>query len=110
MVETSAWRLPTRTRSPISSLSERWDGSPQAHRANAGFPDVDTLLDRYGKSSGTDLGEIDFYRALATYKLAVISQGAAKRATGVDADRAARTTETVSILAEKALDLSRRYA
>lgn len=84
--------------------------SPQAHRANAGFPDVDTLLDRYAKSSGTDLGQIDFYRALATFKLAVISQGAAKRATGVDPDRAARTTETVSILADKALELTGGYA
>jgi aminoglycoside phosphotransferase (APT) family kinase protein len=79
---------------------------PQAHRANAGFPDVDTLLDRYAKSSGTDLGRIDFYRALATYKLAVISQGAVKRATAADADRAARVTETVSLLADMALALT----
>jgi aminoglycoside phosphotransferase (APT) family kinase protein len=43
---------------------------PQAHRANAGFPDVDTLLDRYATTSGTDLSTIDFYRAFATYKLA----------------------------------------
>ena len=35
---------------------------PQAHRANAGFPDVDTLLDRYATTSGTDLSDIDFYR------------------------------------------------
>ncbi len=82
--------------------------SPQAHRANAGFPDVDTLLDRYAATSGTDLGEIDFYRALATYKLAVISQGAVKRATGVDPDRVARTTETVSLLADMALELTDR--
>ena len=84
--------------------------SPQAHRANAGFPDVDTLLDRYAKSSGTDLGEIDFYRALATYKLAVISQGAVKRATTADPERAERVTETVSLLADMALELTRRYS
>jgi aminoglycoside phosphotransferase (APT) family kinase protein len=84
--------------------------APQAHRANAGFPAVDVLLDRYAESSGTDLGEIDFYRALATYKLAVISQGSVKRTTGDDPDRAARTTETVSILAEKALELTSRYS
>jgi aminoglycoside phosphotransferase (APT) family kinase protein len=81
---------------------------PQAHRANAGFPDVDTLLDRYAKSSGTDLGEIDFYRALATYKLAVISQGAVKRMSGNDPDRAVHVTETVSTLADMALELTGR--
>jgi len=84
--------------------------SPQAHRANAGFPDVDTLLERYAKSSGTDLGEIDFYCALATYKLAVISQGAVQRMTTANPERAARTTETVSLLADMALELTRRYA
>ena len=29
---------------------------PQAHRANAGFPTVDVLLERYATTSGTDLG------------------------------------------------------
>lgn len=84
--------------------------SPQAHRANAGFPDVDTLLERYATSSGTDLGEINFYRALATYKLAVISQGAVQRMTTANPERAARTTETVSLLADMALELTGRYA
>ncbi len=84
--------------------------SPQAHRANAGFPDVDALLARYAQTSGTDLGEIDFYRALATYKLAVISQGAVKRATTTDPERAGRVTETVSLLADMALQLTARYA
>lgn len=84
--------------------------SPQAHRANAGFPDVDALLARYAQTSGTDLGEIDFYQALATYKLAVISQGAVKRATTTDPERAARVTETVSLLADMALQLTARYA
>ncbi len=79
---------------------------PQAHRANPGFPDVDTLLDRYATTSGTDLGRIDFYRALATYKLAVISQGAVKRMAAADPVRAARTTETVSTLAAMALELT----
>ena len=84
--------------------------SPQAHRANAGFPDVDTLLERYATTSGTDLGEIDFYRALATYKLAVISQGAVHRMTTSNPERAARTAETVSLLADAALALTGRYA
>jgi aminoglycoside phosphotransferase (APT) family kinase protein len=79
---------------------------PQAHRANAGFPGVDTLLDRYATTSGTDLGRIDFYRALATYKLAVIAQGAVKRVGDRDPERAARTAETVATLADLALALT----
>ena len=71
---------------------------PQAagHRANAGFPDVDTLLDGYEQTSGTDLSQIDFYRAFATYKLAVIAQGGARRVEHTDPERAARVTGTVS--------------
>jgi aminoglycoside phosphotransferase (APT) family kinase protein len=82
---------------------------PQAHRANAGFPDVDTLLDRYATTSGTDLAQIDFYRAFATYKLAVIAQGGARRVEQTDPERAARVTETVSELANLALELTKEY-
>ena len=83
---------------------------PQAHRANAGFPAVDVLLERYASTSGTDLGEIDFYRALATYKLAVISQGAVRRAGDADPDRVARTTETIRTLADHAFELTKGFA
>jgi aminoglycoside phosphotransferase (APT) family kinase protein len=79
---------------------------PQAHRANAGFADVDTLLQRYATTSGTDLGDIDFYRALATYKLAVIAQGGARRAGDADPERRARVSDTVSKLADLALALT----
>ncbi len=49
---------------------------PQAHRANAGFPDVDVLLGPLrAHQRHRPLEQIDFYRAFATYKLAVISQG-----------------------------------
>jgi aminoglycoside phosphotransferase (APT) family kinase protein len=82
---------------------------PQAHRANAGFPDVDTLLERYAVTSGTDLGQIDFYRAFATYKLAVIAQGGARRVEHTDPERAARVTGTVAQLAELALGLTEEY-
>jgi aminoglycoside phosphotransferase (APT) family kinase protein len=77
---------------------------PQAHRANAGFPDVDTLLARYEATSGIDLSHIAFYRAFATYKLAVISQGAAKRISLTDPERAAATVESVRGLAQFALE------
>jgi aminoglycoside phosphotransferase (APT) family kinase protein len=82
---------------------------PQAHRANAGFPDVDTLLARYEQSSGTDLSQIDFYRAFATYKLAVIAQGGARRVEHTDPERSARVTGTVEQLADLALDLTKGY-
>jgi aminoglycoside phosphotransferase (APT) family kinase protein len=82
---------------------------PQAHRANRGFPDVDTLLKRYAHASGTDLSAIDFYRAFATYKLAVIAQGGARRVEHADPERAARVTGTVQQLADLALDLTKEY-
>jgi aminoglycoside phosphotransferase (APT) family kinase protein len=82
---------------------------PQAHRANAGFPDVDSLLERYAVTSGTDLSQIDFYRAFATYKLAVIAQGGARRVEHTDPERAARVTGTVAQLAELALGLTEEY-
>jgi aminoglycoside phosphotransferase (APT) family kinase protein len=82
---------------------------PQAHRANAGFPDVDTLLERYAATSGTDLSQIDFYRAFATYKLAVIAQGGARRVEHTDPERATRVTGTVQQLADLALELTKGY-
>jgi len=82
---------------------------PQAHRANAGFPDVDTLLARYATTSRTDLSQIDFYRAFATYKLAVIAQGGARRVEQTDPERAARVTDTVQQLADLALELTKGY-
>jgi aminoglycoside phosphotransferase (APT) family kinase protein len=77
---------------------------PQFHRSNAGFPDVDTLLDRYARTSGANLEHIDFYRAFATYKLAVISQGVAKRISARNPERARATGETIEALAQMALE------
>jgi len=82
---------------------------PQAHRANAGFPDVDTLLERYATTSRADLSQIDFYRAFATYKLAVIAQGGARRVEHTDPERAGRVTDTVQQLADLALELTKGY-
>jgi aminoglycoside phosphotransferase (APT) family kinase protein len=81
---------------------------PQPHRANAGFPSVDDLLERYATASGRDLSGIDFYRALATFKLAVITEGAHARIAGTgDSERAAVTDATVRRLASMALEAAK---
>ena len=44
-----------------------------------GFPSRDEVMQRYGERSGRDLGRIDFYIALAQWKLAVILEGVYSR-------------------------------
>jgi aminoglycoside phosphotransferase (APT) family kinase protein len=77
---------------------------PQPHRANAGFPSVDRLLERYAATSGRDLSRIDFYRALATFKLAVIVEGSHARTVRTDPARAPQVDATVRGLAQMALE------
>jgi aminoglycoside phosphotransferase (APT) family kinase protein len=82
--------------------------SPQPHRLNPGFPPVDVLLDRYATTSGRDLGHIDFYQALATFKLACIAEGAhARQVMSGDSGRAASADGAVRSLATMALDAAR---
>ncbi len=76
----------------------------QPHRANAGFPSTEELLERYAMTSGRDLSDIGFYVTLATYKLAVISEGSAARVVQADPSRLAQLDETVRTLARMALD------
>jgi aminoglycoside phosphotransferase (APT) family kinase protein len=45
----------------------------------AGFPSRDELMQRYADRSGRDLGELDFYVALARWKLAIILEGVYSR-------------------------------
>jgi aminoglycoside phosphotransferase (APT) family kinase protein len=42
---------------------------------DAGFLSRDEVVERYAKESGRDLGELEFYEALASYKLAIILEG-----------------------------------
>ena len=81
--------------------------SPQPHRSNPGFGDVDHLLARYETTSGRSVRDIDVYRVLAVFKLAVITEGALARirATRPDEDTT-RTASTVAELAELALTLA----
>jgi len=83
-----------------------WQGRrPQAHRAGPGFLDAPSLAAQYAQRTGTDLEHLDFYQAFATYKLAVITQGAAARIAGSDPERAASARGSVRVLADAALEL-----
>jgi len=80
---------------------------PQPHRANAGFPSVDDILERYATTSGRDLSNIDFYIALATFKLAVITEGNHARIAATDPERAKPIEPIVRQLASMALDAAK---
>jgi aminoglycoside phosphotransferase (APT) family kinase protein len=40
-----------------------------------GFPTRDEIVERYAKASGRDVSQLEFYEALAAYKLAIILEG-----------------------------------
>jgi len=81
--------------------------APQPHRVNPGFPGVDHLLARYEASSGRSIRDIDVYRVLAVFKLAIIVEGnlARIRAAGPDEDHS-QSSQLVDALAQLALDLA----
>ncbi len=83
-----------------------WQGrdAAQPHRANAGFPTAEDLLERYAAVSGRDLTHIGFYRVLAAFKLAVIVAGNGARTRVTDPEAGARSDRLVRSLAELALD------
>ncbi|WP_020661445.1 phosphotransferase family protein [Amycolatopsis benzoatilytica] len=60
-------------------VSEPVLGVRHAPSANPGFPDARELAERYAKSSGRDLTELNFYHALGCFKLAVIAEGIHQR-------------------------------
>jgi aminoglycoside phosphotransferase (APT) family kinase protein len=80
--------------------------APQPHRANPGFPGGDALVERYAAASGRPLDHLGFYRVLAAYKLAVITEGAAARFAATDPERAAGTERVTDQVATAALDLA----
>ncbi len=85
-----------------------WRGrSPQPHRHGRGFPDVDHLIARYEQAAGRQVPDLDIYRVLAVFKLAVIIEGAHARirATRPDTDTTS-TAATVEELAALAIDLA----
>ena len=78
-----------------------------------GFPTRDEARERYGERSGRDLSGIDFYVALALWKLAIILEGVYARYSagqyGEQADEGARMfADTVERLAAAADEAERR--
>ncbi|MBD3648593.1 MAG: phosphotransferase family protein [Pseudomonadales bacterium] len=67
----------------------------QAPTAVGGYPDRDEICEIYGKNTGRDLSNINYYRAFSHWRLAAIGQGVYKRYLvgamgdnhGVDLDR-----------------------
>ena len=72
----------------------------------AGFPARDEVRKRYSELSGRDLGEIDYYVALACWKLAIILEGVFARYAagqyGKDAEGYQQFAQVVERLAEGA--------
>ena len=93
---------------PVGALLWR-ARSPQPHRANDGFPSADAVAARYAESSGRALDELEFYVALATYKLAVITEGAAARLRATNPERAANAEAMTAALADHALEMLRAH-
>ncbi len=94
---------------PVGELLWR-NRTPQPHRGNPGFPPADALIERYAAATASagNIDDIDFYRVLATFKLAVIAEGAHARIARAAPDRTARVRGTVDELAAAALDLADR--
>ncbi|TDV37769.1 phosphotransferase family protein [Actinophytocola oryzae] len=70
----------------LGLLQAYWDpvtrpllGVRHAPSANPGFPTADQLAQRYAETSGRDIGDLRFYRALGYFKLAVIAEGIHRR-------------------------------
>lgn len=68
-----------------------------------GFPSAQQVIDRYAGAAARDVGEIDWYVALAAFKLAIIHEGqrATRRRAGQEVDEASGQP-----LAEWALELA----
>ena len=56
-------------------VDERVIATGQAVASQAGFLDADAVVERYATASGRDVDQLDFYVALAAYKLAIIVEG-----------------------------------
>jgi aminoglycoside phosphotransferase (APT) family kinase protein len=105
----------------VGYLGVYWsDGPSSALRANdptpaGGFPTYASLVDRYARTTGRDMAQIDYYVAFSCWRLAVISEGvyarylhgAMGKQDGIDLSNMKLGPEG---LAERALEAVRRLA
>ena len=87
----------------VGFLLANWD-EPQDDRANVwmqvpptragGFPDREALVGRYARRTGFDIDNLNYYRAFAYWRIAVIAEGIKRRyETGAMAEHAADPAE-----------------
>jgi aminoglycoside phosphotransferase (APT) family kinase protein len=79
-----------------------------ANHGNDGFGTTTDVAERYAATSGRDLEHLDFYVALATVKMAVITAGGRRRVVDTDPDRARHLEGTTRALAAAALEATGR--
>jgi aminoglycoside phosphotransferase (APT) family kinase protein len=92
----ATWRNEARP-SGGSLMIEPWEG----------FPTAAELIERYGQNSARDLSRIDWYVAMACFKLGIILEGTYARACAGQADKttgALLHEQTVTLL-ERATDM-----
>ncbi|NBU56816.1 MAG: phosphotransferase family protein [Acidimicrobiia bacterium] len=96
------------------------DGPSSALRANdptpaGGFPTYASLVDRYARTTGRDVSQIDYYVAFSCWRLAVISEGVyARYLHGAMGEQGGIDLSTMKLgpegLAERALEAARRLS
>lgn len=66
------WQLPD------DGIPQVWMVPPPTRAG--GFPDAEYVLERYASKTGDDLADIEYYRAFAYWRIAVIAEGIKRRA------------------------------
>jgi aminoglycoside phosphotransferase (APT) family kinase protein len=105
----------------VGYLGVYWsDGPSSALRANdptpaGGFPSYSSLVERYARTTGRDMSEIDYYVAFSCWRLAVISEGVyARYLHGAMGKQDGIDLSTMKLgpegLAERALEAVRRLS
>jgi len=105
----------------VGYLGVYWsDGPSSALRANdptpaGGFPSYASLVERYARTTGRDVSEIDYYVAFSCWRLAVISEGVyARYLHGAMGKQDGIDLSTMKLgpegLAERALEAVRRLS
>ncbi len=105
----------------VGYLGVYWsDGPSSALRANdptpaGGFPSCASLVERYARTTGRDMSEIDYYVAFSCWRLAVISEGVyARYLHGAMGKQDGIDLSTMKLgpegLAERALEAVRRLS